>query len=331
MSGRRNRKRRRRPSAASAAVEPTGTDEVHDAEDRAPRRMGAFGGSLFGVRDSPLPPVGRSLGRGLLAVAAQPVLLVCMLALVIATWLVLIGLGFEGRPAPLAQLLSFPPISTLFDSGIGQSMFGLGPGLLIYLGIAFVIRSIVVGILTGLIVEAVEDGRVSRYGVIRGLRAIPTIFTVQVLSLSAVILGNNLLPILGPGIGLLAMVAALVGVLFFLGFAPAAAVHDPRGAMETIRRAGRAARLPGGNQLVFCSLYFVLALVVTFVSPGGNEITANPALSAWVFVLLVNVLHLAFTAAFAYRWIVVEPTVPEQPVPRRRPARAPSPRARGRR
>jgi hypothetical protein len=329
VSGRRNRKRRR-PST-SAPVEPTGTGEGREVETPSPRRAGPFGGSLFGVGDSSLPPVGRSLGRGLFAIASQPVLLAAALALIVVTWFVLVGLGFEGRPAPLAQLLAFPPISTLFDSGIGQSMFGLGPGLLIYLVVAFVIRSVVVAVLTGVVVESVEDGRVSLYGVLRGLRAIPTIFAIQVLSLSAVILGNNLLPILGPGIGLLAMVAALVGVLFFLGFAPAAAVHDRRAATESIRRAGRAARLPGGNQLVFCALYFILALVVTFVSPGANEITANPTLSTWVFVMFVNVLHLAFMAAFAYRWIVVEPDVPEQPLPRRRPARAPAPRARSRR
>lgn len=331
MSGRRNRKRRRQAVATSARAAPARAEETPDVEDRARRRGGAFGSAFFGVGESPLPPVGRSIGRGLLAIAAQPVLLVSTVVLVVATWLVLVGLGFEGRPGPLAQLLAFPPISTLFDSGIGQSMFGLGPGLLIYLGVAFAIRSIAVGVMTGLTVEAVEDGRVSLYGVIRGVRAIPTVFAVNVLSLSAVILGNNLLPILGPGIGLLAMVAALVGVLFFLGFAPAAAVHERRSAMDSIRRAGRASRLPGGNQLVFCSLYFVLALVVSFVSPGGNEITANPALAAWVFVLFVNVLHLAFMAAFAYRWILAEPSVPDQPLPRRRPARGPAPRARGRR
>ena len=42
-------------------------------------------------------------------------------------------------------------------------------------------------------------------------------------------------PILGPGIGLLAAVGSLVGGLFFLGFAPTAAVRQHRGVVETIR------------------------------------------------------------------------------------------------
>jgi len=41
----------------------------------------------------------------------------------------------------------------------------------------------------------------------------------------------------------------------------------------------------------------------------------------WVFVFAANLLHLAFMAAFAFRWIVAEPSVPEEPV-RRRPVRA---------
>ncbi len=80
--------------------------------------------------------------------------------------------------------------------------------------------------------------------------------------------------------------------------------------------------LPGSRQLPFCALYFFIALpVVVGFAPGGSEITANPSLVAWVFILGVNVIHLAFMAALAYRWIVAEPSVPEEPVRRRQPAR----------
>ena len=44
-------------------------------------------GALFGSGPSPLPPLGRSLGRGLLAVASQPAL---------------VGLGFVGMMLALA-------------------------------------------------------------------------------------------------------------------------------------------------------------------------------------------------------------------------------------
>jgi hypothetical protein len=154
-----------------------------------------------------------------------------------------------------------------------------------------------------------------------------------VLSFTLILGSNVIFPILGPGIGLLAAVASLVGGLFFLGFAPTGAVRQRRGVVETLRRSGRAAMLPGSRHLLFCGLYFFIALpVVVGLAPGGGEITANPTFVGWVFVLAASVLHLAFMGGLAYRWIVVEPFVPEEPVPRRRTqAREPSRRPSGRR
>jgi hypothetical protein len=101
--------------------------------------------------------------------------------------------------------------------------------------------------------------------------------------------------------------------------------------METVRRSARAAMLPGGRHLLLCSLYFFIALPVAVgFAPGGTEITANPTLVAWVFILLANVLHVAFMAAFAYRWVVAEPEVPDEPVRRRASAGRTAPVARRR-
>ncbi len=75
----------------------------------------------------------------------------------------------------------------------------------------------------------------------------------------------------------------------------------------------------GEPALLFCGLYFFIALpVVVGLAPGGGEVTANPTFFGWVFVLAASVLHLGFMGGLAYRWIVAEPAVPEQPVPRRR-------------
>ena len=92
-----------------------------------------------------------------------------------------------------------------------------------------------------------------------------------------------------PWIGLLAAVGSLVGGLFFL-VAPTAAVRQRRGVVETIRRSGRAAMLPGSRHLLFCGLYFFVALpVVVGLAPGGGEVTANPTFLGWVFVLAASV------------------------------------------
>jgi len=330
VSGRKRRRPARprpapvRDEATEAAVEPTAAPE--------PRRP--FGGALFGQSaESVMPPIGRSLGHGLLAVVSSPVLLAIAVLVPLLVWLGLYALGFEGRPALLVDVLALPPIATYFDLGTGESLLGLGPSFLIFTGMAILIRGVLYALLAGMIVESLEDGRVSSWGLLRGVAAIPTVIVVQVLSFTLILASNIILPVLGPGIGLLGAVGSLVGGLFFLGFAPTAAVRQRRGVVETIRRSGRAAMLPGSRHLLFCGLYFFIALpVIVGLAPGGGEVTANPSFLGWVFVLAANVLHLGFMGGLAYRWIVAEPFVPEQPVPRRRsPQRQPSRRPSGRR
>jgi len=321
VSGKKGRQRR-----------PTPARPAPKKAEAAPEPRRPFGSALFGSASSVMPPIGRSLGRGLLTVASSPALIVIAVVVVPLAWMALLAIGFEGSPSRLVDVLALPPISTYFDLGTGASIVGIGPAFLVYTAFAIVIRSVVYAVLSGLIVEALEDGRVSTYGLLRGLRVIPTVIVVQILSFSLIVAGNLVFPVLGPGIGFLAFVAALVGGLFFLGFAPTAAIRQGHGIAETIRRSGRAAMLPGSRHLVFCSLYFFIALpVVVGFAPGGGDITANPTLATWVFALTVNVLHLGFMAALSYRWIIAEPSVPEQPVRRRQPARQPWARARGRR
>jgi hypothetical protein len=292
---------------------------------------------LFGGGPSILPSIPRSLGRGLLAIVTQPILLVAALVLPFLVWLALLAIGFEGSAGRLVDVLALPPIATYFDLGTGASVLGVGPAFLVFTAASVLLRGVIYALLAGMIVEALEDGRVSRYGILRGVAAMPVVLVVQVIAFSLIIAGNLFFPILGPGIGFLAFVAALVGGLYFLGFAPTAAVRQGRGVLDTIRRSGRAAQLPGTRQLLFCALYFFVALpVVVGLVPGGTELSANPSFAAWIFILAVNVVHLAFMAALAFRWIAVEPLVPDEPVRRRaartEPAkRQPSRRPRGRR
>lgn len=324
MSG---KKRRRRPPPQRPA--PAEAEPVEAASE--PRRP--LGSALFGGGESVMPPIGRSLGRGLLATVSSPVLLAVALLIPPIAWLGLYALGFEGRPALLVDVLALPPIATYFDLGTGESLLGIGPTFLIFTGVAIAIRGVIYGLVAGLIVESLEDGRVSSWGLLRGVAAIPTVIAVQVLSFTLILSSNIIFPFLGPGIGLLAAVAALVGGLFFLGFAPTGAVRQRKGVVETLRRSGRAAMLPGSRHLLFCGLYFFIALpVVVGLAPGGGEVTANPTFFGWVFVLSASVLHLGFMGGLAYRWIVVEPFVPDEPVPRRKaPRREPARRPSGRR
>jgi hypothetical protein len=296
--------------------------EVEEEEEgEAPQRR-PFGSGLLSGGPSAMPPIGRSLGIGLLAVVSSPILLAIAVVVPLLAWLALIALGFEGRPSLLVDVLALPPISTYFDLGTGESLLSLGPSFLVFIGVAVLLRSLLYGLLAGMIVETLEDGRISRWGLLRGVSATSTVLAVNLLSFSLILASNVIFPVLGPGIGLLAAIGALVGGLFFLGFAPTAAVRQRRSVVESIRRSGRAAMLPGSRHVLFCAIYFFIALpVVVGLAPGGSEITANPTLSGWIFILGASVLHLAFMAALAFRWIGVEPAVPEEPVRRRQAQR----------
>jgi hypothetical protein len=339
VTSKRNRKRRARARSqqqgATREMEPAEAEEAEETEVEADevetRPRGRFSSAFLATGPSPMPGLGRTIGRGVLTVAAQPALVLAAIVLVAASWFVFVALGFEGSPGRLVAALALPPISTYFDLGTGNAIYGVAPAFLVFVGVSILVRTLVVSVLTGTVVEALEDGRVSRYGVLIGLRAIPTVLAVHVLSFSIIVAGNLILPILGPGLGFLGFVAALVGGLFFLGFAPTAAVRERRPVMEELRRSARAAMLPNARHLLLCSVYFFIALpIVVGFAPGGGEITANPTLFTWTFAFLINVVHLGFLAGFAYRWIVVEDVVPEEPV-RRRARPAPSARVRGRR
>ena len=228
-------------------------------------------------------------------------------------------------------------------SGRGARPTGSGPGSSSSSASRILLRTVVVALLTGGILEALEDGRVSSVraparapGAPHGARR-----PCPVVQRSSSC-GNLILPVLGPGIGFLGFVAALVAGLFLLGFAPTAAIREGRPSSTRSGRSARAALLPNPKHLVLCSLYFFLALpVLVGFAPGGSSITANPSLVTWVFAFAVNVIHVGFLAAFAYRWVGVEAVVPEEPVRRTRrqarsaapprTSRAPSARARGRR
>ena len=79
--------------------------------------------------------------------------------------------------------------------------------------------------------------------------------------------------------------------------------------------------MPGAGNLTFALIYVILAFVITALPfVPGHIVGVNPTAGAWVFVLLVNVVHVVFLATFAFRYLSIADEVPEAPV-RERPAR----------
>jgi hypothetical protein len=270
--------------------------------------------------DSSWPPIGRSLGRGFLAVGSSPLIVLSSFGLVFLLWVALVALGLEGPPGRLVNLLALPPVSTYFDALNGVTIYGFG--LLGFLAATafLLVRAVILALLTALVVRIYEGEGTLAETLLRGLRIVPVTAVVGMMSLATMILGSVVLPFLGPGFGFLGSVLLLVAAMFLLVFAPVLALRRPDLPLpEVVRRGARAARMPGSRHLLMSMLYIFLALpVLLALTPGGAELGVNPSLATWVWALVCTFVHLGFLGAFAYRFMTIEDEVPETPVARAR-------------
>jgi hypothetical protein len=291
----------------------------------APERRGLLGG-LFTPRaavDTPMPSIRGSIARGLATTLASPVLVVGVVVVVALEWLVVVAAGFQGPFALLVNAFALPPIGTLTDVTVTGSALGSTAGL-VGIVVAVVVRAVLLALVAAAGVEGLRTGGVSRWFPVTALRALPTTLSVNLLAISLlltqILVGSILGSILG-GVGLLVFFGVLVLGVAWLGFAPAIAAVERRRLTDVLGRSVRAARMPGSGNLTFAVLY-VLPSYAVLVAPGkpGGTIGVNPSVGAWVLVLVVNLLHVAVTVAFAYRYLSVADVVPED-APRARPPR----------
>jgi hypothetical protein len=322
--------KKRRKARPRSGYRPPGTAAVPVAEQATPTagsRTGRSRGEVpsvlgfltRGSGDSPFPPVPQSIARGAIAVGSSLVLLVTAFVLEFLLWVGLVALGLEGPPGRLVNLLALPPISTYFDALNGVTIYGFGGAGFGAASAFIVVRSLILSVVVGLVVQTLDGEGSPLDGVKRGLAAFPTVLVTGILALSLMIVGSVILPIFGPGLGFLGSVLTLVAALFFLVYAPIAAVREGRPIQETIRRSARAAMMPGSRHLLFCMLYIFLTLpILVALAPNGNLLGVNPSISMWTYGLITTFVHLTFLAAFAYRWIQAEDHVPDEPLRSRR-------------
>jgi hypothetical protein len=205
-------------------------------------------------------------------------------------------------------------------------LFGLQGGFIAILGFV-VLRAIVQALMIGAIVDVLHGSTLGRWTLARALRTFPVALAVGLAGVGLLTLASILGPLLGPAFGLLIQMAALVGGVYLLGFAPVIAAEEGRRLPDTMGRSIRAARIPGAGNLTLAAIY-VVASVALLVAPGkpGSDLGVNPSVGAWVLVLVANLLHVAMQATLAFRYLSIADEVPE-PAAKRRP----EPRGRGRR
>jgi len=313
-------KSQRPQQARTSAASPRAT--VARASETPPR-PGLFGG-LFGRRSTGPSPLGRlttALGRGFLVVGGSwPILLLSFVAL-FGEWAVLMAMGTRTTPRFLVTAMALPPVGSAIDY---QSAQALGGTAGIVVGFALlVLRAFVVAVLAGLIIGVLGGRRASLRDARRGLRAIPFVVAINVVGLSALLVGGSVLQVLGFGLQFLGNVMLITALLHFLGFVPAIAVRERLGLIDTLRRSRAAASLTGGQQFTVFLLYvvallFVLPLLGTLNESGGL-ITANPSVPAWLYGMVATYVNVSFLAALSYRWMAAEPYLAAQPVRRRAP------------
>jgi hypothetical protein len=308
MSGRKKKGR--------SAPRPSGYRDPKPAPSRAPKR--GILDTMFAPRvpgSASMPRIRTALTRGLITVIGAPALVIAPILYVLVMWLGMVAAGYQGPFAPFANLLSLPPIGTSLDATLATGLFGLQGGLLGILAF-LAVRAVALALLTAMAVEALEEGHVSSTCIRRGLRALPVTFAVCVIGVGILTLSSLFGQLLGPGFGILLQVGALVFGLYLFAFAPIVAVDEGRSMPDSLARSVRAARIPGVGNLALAALYVVPSIAL-IVMPGkpGNLFDVNPTIGAWVFVLAMNLLHLALLVTFAFRYLSVAHEVPE-PAPR---------------
>jgi hypothetical protein len=274
--------------------------------------------------DVPMPTIRRSFARGLVTVLSTPFLVIGTLVLVIAEWLAVVAAGFQGPFAVFVHALALPPVGTLLDVNVSGNLFpGTVAGLL-SLGAAIVLRGAILAIVAAASVQAIRDGRVTRWVWVPAIRAFPASLAVSLASLSLLFVQAMLGAFIGGvgGLGQLLLIGGLVLGVSYFGFAPAIAASEDRRLIDTLTRAYRTARIPGSGNLTLAVLYVVpsFAVLLGATAMPGGQIGVNPSVGAWVLVLLLNILHVAVGGTYAFRYLAISEWVPET-APRSEPRR----------
>ncbi|MGH2629067.1 MAG: hypothetical protein ACRDHI_00715 [Actinomycetota bacterium] len=306
-------KRRNKPRSKHPTARGSGYRGPEQSQPGPARRRGVLD-SLFAPRAAgshSMPSIRSSLARGVATVAGTPAIAIAGVAIVVLEWLGALALGYEGPFALFLNALALPPVGTSFDASLSTSLFGLQGGFVAILGFV-ALRAVVQAVLVAMIVDVLRSGSVGRWTLMRALGALPVTLAVNIGGVGLLTLASLLGPVLGPAFGLLIQMAALVGGVYLLSFAPVIAVDERRRLSDAMGRSVRAARMPGAGNLTLSAIY-VIASIALLIVPGkpGSELGVNPAVSAWVIVLVANLLHLVMQAAVAFRYLSVADEVPE--------------------
>jgi hypothetical protein len=255
--------------------------------------------------------MGASLARGLATVGSSLPLLVTSFLATLGFWLIYSSYGRTPSPAAMVLLESLPPVHSLLDLELVLSpRVVVFPLAVAYLAGLLVLRVALQSLWIGLMLEWLAGNRgwrsSLRPAMLRGLRGFAPMVTVEATFTLLIVSSVFVVPgVLGPSLGQIAFISALVGGVYFLILAPVIAVAEAQPLRPTLRLAVRAARIPGRRHVLMSLSYIALALFVFRLTPGSEVAAATPSITTWAFTMFVSFIHLAFLGAFTFRWLVV--------------------------
>jgi hypothetical protein len=265
-----------------------------------------------------MPPIRTAFVRGLAATWSSPVVVGATAGWLLIEWLIVVALGYPGPFSLLAHIAAPAPLSTTTDLSVSIGILGIARGLPLVFVTSGLVHALWQAIVVGLAIETVETGGASRWGAIRGLRAFPVTFATHAIGIAVLFASQIVSGFGGGGLSLILQLAILILAVWAFAYAPVIAITEARGFRDSLARSLRAARLPGSGNLTFAVLYvvpwFATSLATIVGSVPGSELDVNPPYSAWIFVVVVSLLHVAIIAAYAIRYLAVAGEVPDAPV-----------------
>jgi hypothetical protein len=257
-----------------------------------------------------------SLAQGLATAGRSVVLLASSFLAVLLFWVIYARYGSLVAPSPAAMVLlvSLPPIHNFLDLSLVASSRTVVPGAVLGFGVGLVaLRALLGAFWMALILGFLEGERSVRdagAAVRRAGRAFVPFLGVE-LVFSGMAFGTGIVAMAIPGLGQLLFIAALLGGAYFFMFAPVIALSERTRLGSTLRLARQATGWPNPRHMILAFTYVGLTVLMNRLAPSSFVASATPSLLTWCFVLFITFLHMAFLAAFAYRWLLVREKVIE--------------------
>jgi len=286
------------------------------------------------------PPVAVTVARGLRTAGESPVLVISSFLAALVLWLIFTAYGahLARFPGLMAMLEALPPVHSLFldISALVGGSSGSGIVALAFLAGLLAIRAALLGFWVSFIRSRLagppegEGDRAVRWteSVLGALRQSARIFGAMVgmeagffaLSMATAFVAVAF------ALGQFAVIAALVGGVYFFVYTPVIIAVEGVGVREGARLSFRAARFPGPRHMVTAFSYLVVALFISVFVPPSRVAAATPDLVTWLFVLFMSFVHVSALATFTYRWLLIRDRVlsAAREAPAGRPVRASS-------